>query len=173
MDVLDDRTCWSSLYFWMLEEENRVSLQFSMGAWCPDYYDPINMLEPLFSSTGRSNWSGLANATIDANLEALKYLKGDAKQAMVDKVVTQIIVEQAAALYAIASADLIAWNQNPEDGILSGAEVLLNSRGDKYFYPIEFAQSGTLQIPSYPPLYILISSLIGLLVFRNKKIERR
>jgi ABC-type transport system substrate-binding protein len=134
---------WPTFLDYMHDPANIATVQFAMGGWCPDYFDPINMLEPLFATTGSSNWNGLNNATINANLAAIHTMAdgSDEKLDAVDEVITQIIVEQAAALYCVSSADLIAWNINPNHGILGGAEVLLNVRGDKFFYPIDFALS--------------------------------
>jgi ABC-type transport system substrate-binding protein len=179
---------WPTFLAYMNDPDNVGNLEFSMGGWCPDYSDPVNMLEPLFGSTGSSNWNGLNNATIDANLDALHSLPdgSDAKAEMVDTCVTQIIVEQAAALYYEASADLITWNIDPSAGILGDtAKCLLNVRGDKYFYPINFAPTkgspygvefvdeaatGGTSIPGFNLGLLVIASLgaSAFLIFRKR-----
>jgi ABC-type oligopeptide transport system substrate-binding subunit len=178
---------WPTFLSYMNDPENVAHSQFVMGGWCPDFFDPVNMLEPLFATTGSSNWNGLANETIDANLASLYTLPdgSEEKADMVDLCVTQIIVEQAAALYYMASADLIAWNKNPSTGIISGAECLLNVRGDKYFYPINFAPTkgapygeefpepttSTGTVPGYNLGLFVIATLgaSALLIFRKRK----
>jgi len=132
---------WPTFLSYMNGADAPSITQFVMGGWCPDYFDPVNMMEPIFSGSGSSNWCALNNATINANLDALHYMQdgSNEKLAALDEVVSQIIVEQAAAMYVEAGADLICWNTNPKTGIVQGAECLLNARGDKYFYPIDFA----------------------------------
>lgn len=166
IDLLDHQVGdWPTFLAWMDVPENKASVQFAMGGWCPDYYHPVNMLEPLFSTTGSSNWNGLNNATIDANMQALYTLTGDDLLEMCDTVVTQIVVEQAATMTTVGSADLIAWNVNEDEGIISGAEGLLNSRGDKYFYPIDFALSRPPPgIPGFD-IGLMIIGVLGISAF--------
>ncbi len=131
-DLVSD---WPAYLDYVDEHGPTGKLQFCFGFSCPDYYDPVNLLEPFFSTNETQNWNGLQNETIDANLATLHTLSGAEKQVAVDKVVSQIIVEQAHALYFCQSADLFAWNS---DVITDEIEAFFNIRGDKYFYPIQY-----------------------------------
>ena len=161
-------------------EQNVDDFQFTMNGWCPDYFDPIDMLEPLHSTNGSNNLSRLKNDTIDANIDALNYLSPGSieRQNVIDTIVTQVIVKQAAAMYTVASADLIAWNVNPKNGIMGGEEVLLNVRRDKYFYPIDFAPTSlddAITIPGYSLLmsFLFLSVCIVILssLVKNQEIS--
>ncbi len=135
--------------------EHANEMDFASGGWCPDYYDPVNMLEPLFSTGASSNWNGLANATIDANLDALHSLIGIAKTNMIDTVVSQIIVEQAKGLYFMESVNRFAWNS---EIITGGISSFFNVANDKYFYLLEVDlsewDSDSDGIPDYDETHI-------------------
>jgi len=173
IDLIDDNQGdWPTFLAAMNNPD--AQLQFVMGGWCPDYFDPVNMMEPIFGGSGSSNWCGLDNTTINAHLDALHYMQdgSDEKLAALDQVVTEIIVEQAAALYFENGADLICWNTDPEKGIVSGAECLLNVRGDKYFYPIDFAPTSAAKpgIPGYNLGFFVVATLgaSAFLLFRKR-----
>lgn len=130
------------------------------------------MLEPLYKTDARigtDNWSGLANATIDADIEAIKsFAPGSAIRAqMIDKVVKEIIVEQAAAFYTIGVGEYIAWNQNL---LIDGTEQLVNPRRDKYFYPIDFSLTNrsdfeSLEVTKFLDLIFGFQSTLILSIF--------
>ncbi len=163
-----DATGWPE--FLDYADDHAGEMDFTYGGWCPDYYDPVNMLEPLFAKGARSNWNGLANATIDVNLAALHILSGEEKLEKVDEVVTQIIVEQAHAMYYIQSADLFAWNS---DLISDGINGFFNIRNDKYFYGLEIFLGfpPTSPCPGFPVAIMLIGVLgiSAFLVMKNRK----
>lgn len=144
---------WPDSDFWKSQD-------FSIGGWCPDYCDPFNMLEPLFHSNGSSNFNGLANASIDANIEALKQVPvgSNVRSSLIDSVVTQIIVEQAAVFYVMGLGSYIAWNQ---EMVVDGTEGLLNPQGITYFYPIDFLHSEAYY---YRFLFISGYNLLALLI---------
>lgn len=65
----------------------------------------------------------------------------------------------------------IAWNEDPNLGIKSGADGLLNIRGDKYLFPIDFGPSQfTSGIPSYP-IKIVILNFLGFSWILTKKMK--
>jgi ABC-type oligopeptide transport system substrate-binding subunit len=145
-------------------------LEITMGGWCPDYYDAVNMIQPLFGTDQSSNWNGLSNATIDANLNALHTLAGQAKLDAIDEVVTQIFVEQVAGMYIMQSAQYVLYNNKHCDPDTMGD--LYSVRGDKYFYNVIFnedALSGS-GIPGYS-LGIFALAVLGAtaLIIRKRK----
>jgi ABC-type transport system substrate-binding protein len=89
---------------------NLDDLEIVMGGWGPDYWHPINMIEPLFSTIGSSNWNGLANDTIDGMMGEAHALEGDALLTKIDEIVTAIIVEQAAAMYYTQRRFAVGWD---------------------------------------------------------------
>lgn len=114
---------------------NNPNLGIVMGGWCPDYFAAVNQIEPLFGGGASSNWNRLDNATINANLGALHTIpQGPELQTAIDEVVQQIIVEQAAGMYFMQSAENIAWSSFALDESTLGD--IFNAQLDKYFYNI-------------------------------------
>jgi ABC-type transport system substrate-binding protein len=114
---------------------NLADLEVVMGGWCPDYWAPINQIEPLFGTDASANYNGLANATIDTMMGEAHTLTGAELEAKIDDIVTAIIVEQAAAMYWSQNLYVIGWSAK----YVSNVGDLFNAGGDKYFYNIEFA----------------------------------
>lgn len=134
---------WSTYLTWMENPINLAGLQFSLSRASPELFDPYNMLHPYFGNEGLKNWNGLTNETIDTNLEEISQLEegSNIRLDLINEVVSQIIIEQAAAMYLFSNYRLVAWNQNSDIGAIGGTKGLLNCRGDIYFYPIDHAPS--------------------------------
>jgi ABC-type transport system substrate-binding protein len=136
---------WST--FLDYTDNNIDKLEITMGGWCPDYFDPVNMIEPLFATNASSNWNGLANTTINANLAKMHTTTGAEKQTVTDLVVHQIFVEQVAGMYIMQNAAEVFWNSKY---ITAGIEDQFSARGDRYFYNIVFDEDAVPQgVPGY------------------------
>jgi ABC-type oligopeptide transport system substrate-binding subunit len=162
-DVVGD---WPT--FLQYTDDHIEILEITMGGWCPDYYDPVNMIEPLFGTNQSSNWNGLANETIDANLALMHTTAGAAKDLLTDLVVTQIFVEQVAGMYIMQNKQFVCYNNVH----VSNADDLANVRGDKYFYNIVFNEDEVPQgIPGYSLGLFLFAALgaSAALIIRKRK----
>jgi ABC-type oligopeptide transport system substrate-binding subunit len=118
-------------------QSNLADLEVVMGGWCPDYWAPINQIEPLFGTDASANYNGLANATIDAMMGEAHTLTGAELEAKIDEIVSAIIVEQAAAMYWSQNLYVIGWSAK----FVSNLNDLFNAGGDKYFYNVQFTES--------------------------------
>jgi ABC-type transport system substrate-binding protein len=118
-------------------ENNLDSLEMVMGGWGHEYWHPINQIEPIYSTTGSSNWNGLANETIDDMIDDAHLLTGAALETKIDEIVTAVVVEQAAAMYIFQRINAIGWSAT----YVSNLDDLFNAAGEKYFYNVEFALS--------------------------------
>jgi ABC-type transport system substrate-binding protein len=117
--------------------DQNPNLGIVMGGWCPDYFAAVNQIEPMFGGGASSNWNRLDNATINANLAALHTIpQGPELADAIDEVVQQIIVEQAAAMYLMQSAEDVAWSSYYLNEDTIGA--VFNAQLDKYFYEFEW-----------------------------------
>lgn len=116
---------------------NLAELEVVMGGWCPDYWHPINQIEPLFGTDASANYNGLANTTIDTLMGEAHTVTGAELEAKIDEIVTAIVVEQAAAMYWSQNLYVIGWSAL----LVENVNDLFNSGGDKYFYNVEFALS--------------------------------
>jgi len=158
---------WST--FLDYTDENRDILEITMGGWCPDYFDPVNMIEPLFATNASSNWNGLANDTIDANLAKMHTTTGAEKQNVTDLVVKQIFVEQVAGMYIMQDDASIYYNSKY---ITGGIEDQRSVRGDRYFYNIEFDEEAVPQgVPGYTLGIFALAALgaTAALIVRKRK----
>jgi hypothetical protein len=115
---------------------NLADLEVVMGGWCPDYWAPINQIEPLFGTNASANYNGLANASIDAMMGEAHTLTGAALETKIDEILTAILVEQAVALYWGQNRYVIGWSSR----YVSNLGDLFNAGGDKYFYNVLFTE---------------------------------
>lgn len=94
---------------------------------------------------------------------------------VIDDLVTQVIEEHAAGMWFSCYVDLLTWNENSNDGIISGMETLFNSRNEKYFYPIDFGPSSppaeSKAIPGYPFAALIAISFL-MLNEKRKQIQK-
>lgn len=147
---------------------NLADLEVVMGGWCPDYWAPINQIEPLFGTNASANYNGLANATIDALMGEAHTLTGAALEAKIDEILTAILVEQAVAMYWGQNRYVIGWSQK----YVSNVGDLFNAGGDKYFYNIDFALTDppTGGIPGFTMISLALSTLgaVAFLLYRKR-----
>lgn len=150
-------------------------VQVSINYWTPGFYDPMDIFEPLFSPGEKQNWANLNNDSVNANIPLLEeYAVGSTDRAnVIDDLVTEIIVEQAAAMWVGNYADLMAWDSNEITGIASGIETLFNGKNDKFFYLIDFGPSTIPEdkpsIPGFPILALAVISMVTLFTIKSKK----
>jgi ABC-type transport system substrate-binding protein len=143
---------------------NLAELEVVMGGWCPDYWSPINQIEPLFGTNASANYNGLADPAIDTMMGEAHSLTGAELEAKIDDIVTAIIVEEAAAMYWAQNLYVIGWSAK----YVSGVEDLFNAGGDKYFYNVQFALSeGPGDGPGIPgfTMISLVLSALGTVAF--------
>jgi ABC-type transport system substrate-binding protein len=148
---------------------NLADLEVVMGGWCPDYWAPINQIEPLFGTNASANYNGLANTTIDALMGEAHTLTGTELEAKIDEILTGILVEQAAAMYWGQNRYTIGWSEL----YVSNVGDLFNAGGDKYFYNIEFSLTDAPSaggIPGFTMISLVFSALgaIAFLLYRKR-----
>lgn len=157
----------------------KAKFEITASGWTPPFYDPVGIFDFLYTPDQMLNWNGLNNETITANIDALKEMEPwtPARAELIDTIVSQIIVEQAAAMYIVAAEYYPAWNTDPSFGILSGEETLINGRMDKYFYHLDFypteptTPENDRTIPGFTNLYlpIFIGFILISLPFTKKR----
>jgi ABC-type transport system substrate-binding protein len=147
---------------------NLDDLEVVMGGWCPDYWHPINQIEPLFGTGASANYNGLANASIDALMGEAHTLTGAELEAKIDEILNAILVEQAVAMYWAQNRYVIGWSELTVDNV----DDLFNSGGDKYFYNVEFtlSEAPTGGIPGFTSISLALSALgaVAFLVYRKR-----
>jgi ABC-type transport system substrate-binding protein len=125
---------WPTFLNYVDQNEN---LGIVMGGWCPDYFAAVNQIEPMFGIDASSNWNRLHNVSINTKLQQLHTIpQGDELADAIDDVVQDIIVEQAAAMYLMQSAEDVAWSALYLDE--SSIGTVFNAQLDKYFYPFKW-----------------------------------
>jgi ABC-type transport system substrate-binding protein len=151
---------------------NLAVAEVVMGGWCPDYWAPINQIEPLFATTGSANYNGLANSTIDTMMGEAHTLTGAELEAKIDDIVTAIVVEQAVAMYWAQNLYVIGWSAK----YVSNVNDLFNAGGDKYFYNVLFAlsdpgdETGGGGIPGFTMISLALSALgaVSFLLYKKR-----
>jgi peptide/nickel transport system substrate-binding protein len=121
---------------------NRENLEIVIGGWSPDYWHPINQIEPIYKTNASYNYNGLDNASIDALMGDAHTLTGTDLEWKIDEIVNAIVVEQAATMYFMQRQEAIGWSS----AFVSNLNDLFNPVGEKYFYKVEFELS-------HPPLF--------------------
>jgi len=117
--------------------QGNPNLDITMGGWCPDYFDAVNQIEPIFATGASSNWNHLSNSTLDTLMGQLHQTpQGAAKQTLIDQIVKGIIVDNAAAMYFQQSAEYVAWSSLWLDSSTVGD--VFNARLDKIFYGMKW-----------------------------------
>jgi ABC-type transport system substrate-binding protein len=166
--------CWGEPVF----AASRAGKALLMGGWSPDYWHPINQIEPIYRTNASSNNLQFSNETIDQWIEEAHVLQGEDLQKKIDQIVTGIMVDNAAAIYIYQRIHVIGWSAK----FVSNVNDLMNASGDKYFYNVQFALSKApstgiqLNIPGYSPLLFFLSCLgisSIMLLFNSKRCKKR
>ena len=148
---------------------NLEDLEIVMGGWGPDYFHPINQIEPLFGTQASANYNGLNDTAIDALMGQAHTLTGAALETKIDEIVTAIIVEEAAAMYYTQRRRAIGWVSE----VVSNVNDLFNGNGDPYFYNVEFALSDppATGIPGFTMISLALSAVgtAAFLFLRKRK----
>jgi peptide/nickel transport system substrate-binding protein len=126
-----------------------------MGGWCPDYFAAINQIEPMFASTGSANYNGMTDAGVDALCAEAHTLVGDDLAAKIDEIVTEVIVNKAAAMYFMQSVEYIGYNS----AVCKNVDDLFNASYDKYFYNVRFTLNDKPGIPGFAFWSLMVASL--------------
>jgi ABC-type transport system substrate-binding protein len=145
---------------------NLADLEVVMGGWCPDYWHPINQIQPLFGTGASANYNGLANTTIDALMGEAHTVVGEELEEVIDEIVTAIVVEQAAAMYWAQNRYVIGYSAKHVDNVGD----LKNAGGDKYFYAVTFDPS-VGGIPGFPMVSLGLSAVgaVAIIFLRKRK----
>jgi peptide/nickel transport system substrate-binding protein len=137
-----------------------------MGGWCPDYFAAINQIEPMFASTGSANYNGMNNSVVDTLCAEAHTLVGDDLADKIDDIVTEVIVNQAAAMYFMQSVEYIGYNSDA----LKNVDDLFNASYDKYFYNVRFTLNDAPGIPGFAFWTLMVASLgAAAMIIRKRK----
>ena len=164
---------------WNLWEYLVPDKSLGMGGWCPDYFHPINQVEPIFKTNSSANFIRFSNETIDQWMDEAHLLDGEDLKSKIDQIVTGIIVDNAAAMYWSQNRYVLGWSSK----YVSNVYDLFNSAGEKYFYNVQFALSEApaptgFEIPGYSSIILLLSTIgismiiIKKLIIKCKKLKR-
>jgi ABC-type transport system substrate-binding protein len=145
---------------------NLDDLEIVMGGWCPDYFAAINQIEPIYATGASSNFNGLNDTALDADMKEAHTLVGDELAAKIDEIVTTIIIDKAAAMYFEQSVEYIGYYsavvKNPDD--------VFNASFDKYFYNVEFTLNDKPGIPGFAFWSLMVASLgAAAMIIRKRK----
>jgi ABC-type transport system substrate-binding protein len=142
-------------------------LLISIGAWCPDYNDPINFISPLFKNDSLSNQFQMNDPQVEQwLLDSYTETNAILRQEIFNNIQERIIVDLV-PMYNL-------WQF--EDHTIYYNKVIgnypVNPFGKLYFYPCTFTEPPAPGIPGYE-LFTLTTVMIGvvaILVFRKKQI---
>jgi len=142
---------------------SKNELTISIGAWCPDYNDPINFISPLYKNDSSSNQFQLNDPTLEQLMLDSYTADPEDRQQMFND------MQELIAATTVPSYNLWQFEEHTvyNKDIIGNYPV--NPFGRTYFYPCTFNEPPAPAVPGYELGIMLVASLAVVFILLTKK----